>query len=69
MRLGYEWAAENEVTDPNDCGGSSQSFIEGCQAFAVENYSSPIEDTSGSESGDENQDDEGQNGASEDDSG
>ena len=31
---GYEWASNNEVTDPSDCGGNSQSFIEGCQAYA-----------------------------------
>lgn len=25
---GYEWAEENDITYPDDCGGSSQSFIE-----------------------------------------
>ena len=30
---GYEWAAENDITDPSDCGGNSQSFIEGCEAY------------------------------------
>lgn len=35
---GYEWAAENDITDPNDCGGKSVSFIEGCEAYANENY-------------------------------
>lgn len=33
---GYEWAAENEIDDPDDCGGRSWSFIEGCQAYAEE---------------------------------
>lgn len=33
---GYEWAENNSITDPDDCGGSSQSFIEGCEAHAEE---------------------------------
>lgn len=28
---GYEWAEENEITDPSDCGGNSDSFREGCE--------------------------------------
>ena len=33
---GYEWAERNEVEDPSDCGGRSQSFIEGCETYAEE---------------------------------
>lgn len=33
---GYEWAEENDVVDPDDCGGNSNSFIEGCEAYAEE---------------------------------
>lgn len=33
---GYEWAEENEITDPDECDGNSDSFIEGCQAYAEE---------------------------------
>lgn len=33
---GYEWASENEITDPYDCDGNSNSFIEGCEAYANE---------------------------------
>ena len=33
---GYEWAEENGIDDPYDCGGNSESFIEGCQAYAEE---------------------------------
>lgn len=33
---GYNWAMEKGITDPNDCGGNSQSFIEGCKAYAYE---------------------------------
>lgn len=35
-RAGYEWAEEHNITDPDDCGGNSQSFIEGCKAYAGE---------------------------------
>ena len=33
---GYQWAEEHGIEDPHDCGGNSQSFIEGCQAYAEE---------------------------------
>jgi hypothetical protein len=35
-RAGYAWAERNDITDPDDCGGNSQSFIEGCEAYAEE---------------------------------
>lgn len=31
---GYAWAEQNDIVDPDDCGGNSQSFIEGCQDYA-----------------------------------
>jgi hypothetical protein len=31
---GYAWAEEKGITDPNQCGGKSWSFIEGCRAYA-----------------------------------
>ncbi|NCS97222.1 MAG: hypothetical protein GW762_01360 [Candidatus Pacebacteria bacterium] len=33
---GYEWAEDKGITDPDDCGGNSDSFIEGCEAYANE---------------------------------
>jgi hypothetical protein len=33
---GYEWAEEKGIDDPDDCGGNSQSFIDGCRAYAEE---------------------------------
>ncbi len=33
---GYKWAAENGIGSPDDCGGNSDSFIEGCEAYANE---------------------------------
>jgi hypothetical protein len=35
-QAGYDWAELNGITDPNDCDGNSQSFIEGCQEYAEE---------------------------------
>ncbi len=36
-RAGYDWAARRSISDPDACGGRSQSFIEGCRAYAGEN--------------------------------
>ena len=33
---GYEWAQDNGIEDPDDCGGNSNSFIEGCVTYAKE---------------------------------
>lgn len=33
---GYEWAEEKGISDPYDCDGNSQSFIEGCESYAEE---------------------------------
>ncbi len=33
---GYEWADDKGISDPSDCGGNSESFIEGCEAYANE---------------------------------
>lgn len=33
---GYGWAEERGITDPDDCGGNSESFEEGCRAYAEE---------------------------------
>lgn len=39
---GYEWAEENGIDNIDDCGGNSDSFIEGCQSYVEDNY--PPED-------------------------
>lgn len=31
---GFEWAREQDVTDASECSGNSDSFVEGCEAFA-----------------------------------
>jgi hypothetical protein len=33
---GYQWAQENEITDPDDCDGNNDSFLEGCRAYGEE---------------------------------
>lgn len=35
---GYTWAQDKGITNPADCGGASPSFIEGCQAAALEQF-------------------------------
>jgi len=34
---GYNWAQENGIDDPDNCGGNSWSFEEGCRSYAEEN--------------------------------
>jgi len=41
---GYTWAEEKGIDDPSDCGGNSDSFIEGCQAYANEQSVEVYED-------------------------
>ena len=31
---GFEWAREQGVTDSSECSRDSQSFVEGCEAYA-----------------------------------
>lgn len=33
---GYRWAEEHDIADEDDCGGNSESFIEGCKAYVEE---------------------------------
>ena len=37
-QAGYDWAEEKGIEDADDCGGNSNSFIEGCQTYVEENY-------------------------------
>ncbi|GAA4714913.1 hypothetical protein GCM10023325_08730 [Sphingomonas lutea] len=32
---GFDWAKEEGVTDPSECSGDSQSFVEGCETYAA----------------------------------
>jgi hypothetical protein len=31
---GYSWASAHKIGNPDDCRGTSETFIEGCRAFA-----------------------------------
>jgi hypothetical protein len=31
---GYSWASAHKISNPMDCRGTSETFIEGCKAFA-----------------------------------
>lgn len=33
---GYQWAEEKDINDPDNCGGNSDSFVEGCKIYAEE---------------------------------
>ncbi len=35
---GYNWAEEKGINNSDDCGGNSNSFIEGCKAYVEEKY-------------------------------
>lgn len=35
-QAGREWAEQKGIQDPDDCGGNSRSFIEGCEEYAEE---------------------------------
>jgi hypothetical protein len=54
---GYEWADLNGISDPSECGGNSESFIEGCEAYAedlgteMQNIEEEYVDELGSEEG------------------
>lgn len=31
---GYQWGADHKISNPSECRGTSEEFIEGCRAFA-----------------------------------
>ena len=33
-QAGYDWAKAHDISDPRDCRGNSEGFIEGCKSFA-----------------------------------
>lgn len=46
---GYQWAEDNGIDNPDDCGANSESFIEGCRAYAEEQQQGVDEDSSESD--------------------
>jgi len=55
---GYEWAERRAIDDPDSCSGNSNSFIEGCRAWAEENPPEPIESEESEDEEDEDEADE-----------
>lgn len=37
-KAGYEWAKEKSIEEYSNCGGHSNSFIEGCKAYVSEEF-------------------------------
>lgn len=48
---GYDWAERKGIASENDCGGNSNSFIEGCRAYVEENADSSEYEDDNSEDG------------------
>ncbi len=48
---GREWAEQRGITSPDDCGGKSWSFEEGCRSYAEEQQSSSGDDAEAGEEG------------------
>jgi hypothetical protein len=35
-QAGYDWAEQHDIDDEDNCGGNSESFIEGCKTYVRE---------------------------------
>lgn len=46
---GYKWAEQKDISDPDGCGGNSQSFIEGCRSYVEQQASDQQEDNEDSD--------------------
>lgn len=46
-KAGYAWAQQKNITDASDCGGNSNSFMEGCRAAVEEQHPAAIEPAAG----------------------
>lgn len=50
---GFRWAEQNGIIDPSDCGGNSDSFVEGCREYANTVSSEPVDAAEEYEAGNE----------------
>ena len=48
-KAGYEWAEENNISDPAGCSANSQSFNEGCETYIEDPYRGADEDDDGND--------------------
>jgi hypothetical protein len=61
---GYNWGREHDIDAPEDCSGNSNSFIEGCQAYATE-HQQELQENDPNEPSDQDQTDNPDEGADE----
>lgn len=48
-KAGYKWAEDNDISDPADCNGNSQSFSEGCETYTEDQQRGADEDDDGND--------------------
>lgn len=56
---GYAWGKELGIDDPTECGGNSEDFIAGCQAYATKHedpMALPADDVQSDQASDDEQD-------------
>jgi hypothetical protein len=41
-KAGYDWAARNSISDPDNCTGMTAPFIEGCRVYAERRSRQPL---------------------------
>jgi hypothetical protein len=49
-QAGYDWAEEHDIVDEDNCGGNSESFIEGCKAYVREQQGTADDDSADDDS-------------------
>ena len=55
-QAGYDWAERHDITDEDNCGGNSESFIEGCKAYVREQQGIAADDDSADDDSDREDD-------------
>ena len=45
-QAGYDWAEQHDIDDEDNCGGNSESFIEGCKEYVREQQGVADDDAS-----------------------
>jgi hypothetical protein len=45
-QAGYDWAERRNIDDEDNCGGNSESFIEGCKAYVLEQQGASADEDS-----------------------
>jgi hypothetical protein len=56
-QAGYDWAEQHDIDDLDNCGGNSESFIEGCKAYVREQQGTAFSDDDSGDDDSERNDD------------